>query len=208
MTSAHDKLEEVYADFWRSHNPPSRSGNVYAAILMCKYTRKTWTLYLWSKNEFVDVFQLWLPQVEAKSVCKMKVLWVDWGGKFISTKLKEFCEIQGINIKYAIPYLHKENGLVERGWRTLMTIKDSLLIDSGFPNAFWIEAMETSNYLRNRLPTKSRSHGELIPKEAWTNRRQNLSHICIFDSLVLFDILHKKRSKSDFQKAWKGILIG
>lgn len=94
--------------------------------------------------------------------------------------------------------MHKENGLAKRGWRTLVTIKDSLLIDSSLPNDFWAETMETSNYLRNKLPTRSRSHGKLILEEAWTNWRQNLSHIRIFGSLVLVDIPHKKRSKSDF----------
>ena len=56
MTPANVKLEEVYADLWGSHNPPSRSGNVYTAIFMCEHTKKTWTLYLQSKDEFVDVF--------------------------------------------------------------------------------------------------------------------------------------------------------
>lgn len=208
MTPASEKLEEVHADLWGPHEPPSRSGNVYAAILMCERTRKTWILYLRSKDEFIDAFQTWLPRVEAESGCKMKALRADGGGEFISTKLKEFCEKQGINIKYATPYLHEENGLAERGWRTLVTMKDSLLIDSGLPNDFWAEAMETSNYLRNRLPTKSRGHGELIPEEEWTNRKQNLSHVRIFGSLVLVDIPHEKRSKSDFRKAWEGILIG
>ena len=74
MTPANDKLEEVHADFWGPHDLPSRSGNVYTTILICEHTRKTWTFYLQSKDEFIDVFQLWLPQVEAKSSCKMKVL--------------------------------------------------------------------------------------------------------------------------------------
>lgn len=89
-----------------------------------------------------------------------------------------------------------------------MTMKDSLLIDSGLPNNFWAEAMETSNYIRNRLPTKSMNHGKLIPEEAWMNQRQNLEHVCIFGSLVLVNIPHEKRSKSDFRKVWEGILIG
>ena len=89
-----------------------------------------------------------------------------------------------------------------------MIIKDSLFMDSGLPNDFWAEAMETFNYLHNRLLTRSKSYGELIPEEAWTNRRQNLSHIRIFGSLVFVDISHKKKSKSDFQKTWVGILIG
>lgn len=112
---------------------------------MCEHTRKIWTLYLRTKDVFVDVFQVWLPRVEAESGCKMKALRADGGGEFISIKLEEYCEKQGIIIKYATPYLHEENGLAERGWRTLVTMKDSLLIDSGLPNDLWAEAMETSN---------------------------------------------------------------
>ena len=68
--------------------------------------------------------------------------------------------------------------------------------------------METVNYLRNRLPTKSKNHGEIIPQEIWTNQQQNLQHIRIFGSLALFNIPKEKRSKSDYQKVWEGILIG
>ena len=136
MSAANEKLEEVHADLWGPHDPPSRSGSIYAAILLCEHTRKLWTLYLCSKDKFVDAFQIWLPRVEAESNCKMKVLRADGGGEFISATLKEFCSQRGIAIKYASPYLHEENGLAERGWKTLATMKDSLLIDSGLPNNF------------------------------------------------------------------------
>lgn len=138
----------------------------------------------------------------------MKVLRADGGGEFISIKLRMFCEKKGIAIKYTAPYVHKENGLAEQGWRTLVTMKDSLLIDSGLPNNFWAKAMETANYLRNRLPTRSKNHGEVILEESWTGRHQDLSHVRIFGSLVLANIPEEKRSKSDFQKVWQGILIG
>lgn len=180
MSAATKKLEEVHADLWGPHEPPSRSGNSYSAILLCENTRKTCTLYLCSKDEFVDAFQAWPSRVEAESNRNMKGLRVDGGGEFISNALKEFCNQRGIAIKYASPYVHEETGLAERGWKILATMKDSLLIDSGLPNNFWAEAMETANYLRNRLPTKSRNHGELIPEEAWTEKRQNLAHVRIF----------------------------
>ena len=167
-----------------------------------------WILYIRIKDEFIDVFQTWLPRVENESGCKMKALQADGGGKFITIKLRDFYDKKGIVIIYATLYLHEENGLAEHRWRTIVTMKNFLLINSGLPNNFWAEAMETSNYLQNRLPTKIRSHGELISEEAWTNRRQNLAHICIFDSLVLINIPHKKSSKSDFWKAWESILIG
>lgn len=57
MTATTSKLEKVHIDFWGPQNPPSQSGSAYAAILMCKYSKKTWTLYLHGKDDFVDAFQ-------------------------------------------------------------------------------------------------------------------------------------------------------
>lgn len=149
MTPTTDKLEEVHADLWGPHNPASQSGSVYAAILMYEHTRKTWTLYLRGKDDFEDAFQAWLPRVEVESGCSMKTLRADGGGEFISVRLRLFCKKRGIAIRYAAPYVHEENGLAERGWRIIVTMKDAMLIDSSLPNGFWAEAMETANYLRN-----------------------------------------------------------
>ena len=113
----------------------------------------------------------------------MKSLRADGGGEFISVKLKDFCEKRGITIKYAAPYMHEENRVAERGWRTIVTMKDLLLIDSGFPLEFWAEAMDTANYLRNRLPTKTH-RGEIIPEEAWTGKKLE------FDIFV--DVSHRR----------------
>lgn len=46
MSPTTDKLEKVYVDLWGSQNPPSQSRSVYATVLICKYTQKTWMLYL------------------------------------------------------------------------------------------------------------------------------------------------------------------
>lgn len=98
---------------------------------------------------------------------KLGCLRADGGGEFISTALKAFCQDRSINIGYPAPYMHEESCLAERCWRTLATMEDSLLIDSGLPINFWAEAMDTFNYLQNRLPTK-RSDKSIIPEEAWT----------------------------------------
>lgn len=111
MTEVKEMLEEVHVDLWGPHNPPSLSGKTYAAILLNAKTRKTWVHYLRSKDEFVDVFQIWLPKVEKENKLLMRSLCTNGGGKFISAKLKEFCEGRGITIKYAAPYMYKENGL-------------------------------------------------------------------------------------------------
>ncbi len=92
MTTITNKQEEVYADLLGPYDPPSQSESIYIAILMCEHIRKTWTLYLRRKDNFVDVFQVWLLRIEAESGCSMKLLRADGGGEFISKKLRSFCE--------------------------------------------------------------------------------------------------------------------
>ena len=56
MTLMTDKLEEVHTHLWGPYNPPFQSGSTYIAMLICKHTQKTWTLYLQRKDNFIDVF--------------------------------------------------------------------------------------------------------------------------------------------------------
>lgn len=79
MTKVKEKLEEIHVDLWGPHNPPLLSSKTYAAILLDAKTRKTWVKYLRSKDEFVDVFQTWLPKVENESKTSIKALRADGG---------------------------------------------------------------------------------------------------------------------------------
>lgn len=44
-------------------------------------------------------------------------------------------------------------------------MKDSILINNDLPNRFYAEVMETTNYLQNRLPIKSKNYSEMIPEK-------------------------------------------
>lgn len=198
MTPTIRKLQEIHVDLWGPYDPPLLSGRTYVGLLLDEFTQKSWVLFLRSKDKFFDAFKLWLPRAEACGE-KLGCLRMDGGGEFISATLKSFCEDRNITIGYAAPYMHEENGIAERCWRTLATMKDSLLIDSGLSVSFWAEAMDTANYLRNRLPTR-RNSITVVPEEAWTNTRQNLEHIKIFGSRVSTFIPSEKRTKSDVRK--------
>lgn len=127
----------------------------------------------------------------------MKILRANGMGKFISIKLCIFCKNQGIIIMYAILYVYKENKITKQGQKTIIIIKDVILIDSSLPNAFWAEVIEMANYISNGLPIKSRNYRKLIFKKALPNKRQNLNYIQIFVNLMLINILEEKRLKSD-----------
>ena len=69
--------------------------------------------------------------------------------------------------------------------------------------------MDTPNYLRNRLPIRRIADKTIIiPKEAWTEVRENLEHIRIFCSRVSTHIWFENRFKSDVYKTWNEIFIG
>ena len=44
-------------------------------------------------------------------------------------------------------FANEEKGLTERGWRTIVIMKDLLLLESGFLLDFWAETIHTANYL-------------------------------------------------------------
>ena len=59
---------------------------------------KNWPLYFWEKDEFIDIFLVWLLKIKAESYCSIKVLQADDREEFISVKLRTFCEKRGIII--------------------------------------------------------------------------------------------------------------
>ena len=76
-----------------------------------------------------------------------------------------FCEKKGFSIKYTALYLHKKNKLAKQGQCTIVIIKDLMLINNELLNRFWTEKIKTTNYLQNKLLTKSKNHSKLISKE-------------------------------------------
>lgn len=61
MTLTIRKLQELHADLWGPHDPPSISRKSYVGLHFDEFTRKSWILLLRSKDEFFDAFKYWLP---------------------------------------------------------------------------------------------------------------------------------------------------
>lgn len=130
-------MKKVNVDFWGPHDLVFLFGSVYMAIPICKKIKKIWILYLYSKIEFIDIFQIWFLKVEKELNCIIKVFYTDGGKEFIFVKLKTFYKKtfykkRGIIFKYIALYIHKKNSFVEKRWKTIISIKDVLLFDSRF----------------------------------------------------------------------------
>lgn len=66
----------------------------------------------------------------------IKTLCTDKKKEFISIKIKGFYNKKGITLKYMILYIYENNGLVERDWYIILTIKDLLFLGNGLPLNF------------------------------------------------------------------------
>lgn len=66
-------------------------------------------IYFWSKDEFVNIVQIWQLAIEVEAKCLIKALRVNKKVEIILIKLKTFCQQQGITIKYVTIDFHEEN---------------------------------------------------------------------------------------------------
>jgi hypothetical protein len=60
-------------------------------------------------------------------------LWVDMGNEFFNNKWKEYTAKHGIAVEFSMPYTHSQNGVAERGMRTIIERTRCLLADSSLP---------------------------------------------------------------------------
>lgn len=90
--------------------------------------------------------QIQLSKVEKKYGKSMKVLCANKEGELISLKLKNICNRKDITIKYIASYMYEKNRLIKCGQRTIVIIKNSLLINCGLSLKFWAKTIDTINY--------------------------------------------------------------
>ncbi|KAL6342520.1 hypothetical protein AAG906_012367 [Vitis piasezkii] len=113
----------------------------------------------------------------------------NWGK---SSKL--YLQDNGIVAQYTMPGSPEQNGVVERRNRTLMEMKRSMMGRSNFPEYLWGEAIKTTTYILNRVPSKS------VPKtpfELWTNRKPSLNHFKVWGCLAEVKIYDPSLKKTD-----------
>ena len=84
----------------------------------------------------------------------IQVLRSDNGGEFVNNHLQTFFRDNGILHQTACPYTPQQNGVAERKNRHILETARALLFEAQVPPKFWSEAVATSIYLINRLPSR------------------------------------------------------
>jgi len=152
-----------------------------------------------------EKFRNFKALVENQSGLCIKVLRTDRGGEYISKEFLRFCKENGIHKQFTARYTPQQNGVVERKNITIMDMARSMLKAKHLPNDYWAEAINCAVYILNRCPTKAVMNK--VPEEAWSGRKQGVTHMKVFGCVAYAHIPDQLRRKLD-SKGEKCIFIG
>jgi hypothetical protein len=195
-------LGRVYSDVWGPYSVPSIGGAVYFLSFTCECTRHSTIYLMMSRKEVRKLFYQYKEYAELLTGYKIIVLRTDNAKEFVFLQ-KELANI-GITVEFTVHYTPEQNGVAERLNRTLITIAKALLFDAQLPPMFWGEAVNTANYLRNRLPIGPDGKS---PHEAFTKQRPSVSHLRVFGCLAYAYQAKETRLKLD-PNSVKTVFVG
>ena len=143
--------------------------------------------------------------MEKSSGRMVKTLRTDNGGEYTSTEFASYLTGEDIRHEVTIPHTPQQNGVAERLNHTLVECVCTLLADSNLPHWFWVEALSTAVYLRNRSPTKVLA--SVTHFEAWNGRKSDVCCLHIFGCSAYALMPKADRCKLD-SKTRKCVLLG
>ncbi|PPQ83175.1 hypothetical protein CVT26_015506, partial [Gymnopilus dilepis] len=144
--------------------------------------------------------------LERASGNKVRALRVDGALELTKGVMGEHLKARGIAVQMTVPYAHPQNGKIKRYIRTLEDGALTLLAESGLPMSFWLDAVMSYQYVRNRLPT-STLPTNITPYEVISGRKPDVSHFRVWGCQCFVAIPEEIRPKGGFRR-YEAIFVG
>lgn len=169
--------ECVHIDLWGPSSVSSLGGAVYMMVAVDGGTSNMSAFFLTRKDATTTLaaFTTYHTESERQTGQNLREVRVDAGREWVNESWTTYLGLHGIILTVTTPYAHAQNGLVERANRTILEGVRCMLAESGLPKELWAEAAAAQIYTRNLLPTSR--HPGIIPKEAWSGKRQRVDHL-------------------------------
>nr|GFC77810.1 hypothetical protein [Tanacetum cinerariifolium] len=124
------------------------------------YSRYTWTHFLRSKDETLEVLIDFLRLVQRGLHAQVRVVRIDKGTEFLNQTLYVYFAAEGILHQTSVAQTPKQNGVVERRNRILVEAARTMLSAGKVPLFFWAKAIATACFTQN--------HSLVIPRHKKT----------------------------------------
>jgi len=184
---------------------PSINNNKYFLTILDDFSRFGWVIFTENKNDIFNKFIIWYNQLYNTTNTTVKCIRSDNGKEFQNTRFETFCQENGIHHQFTIPYNPSQNGRAERFNGTLISSAKALLNEAKLSHDFWEFAVDTANFIHNRLPHQGIQNK--IPFEIFYNKSVDYSIFRVFGCRVYFYVPKELRSKFD-NNSHPGIFLG
>ena len=106
------------------------------------------------KSEIQFIIPQFYKMVEIQFQSQIQILRTNNGREYLCSVLDNFLKEKGIVHQSSCTYTPQQNGIAERKNRHLLETARALLFTHNLPKTFWGEAVLTSAYLINKLPSR------------------------------------------------------
>jgi transposase InsO family protein len=125
----------------------------YLPLTFDDFSHYVWTFPLRAKSETFPALRHFFAWVFTQFDLTIKAVQCDNGREFDNSTSRDFFLSHGMQLRMSCPYTSSQNGKAERMIRTTNDTIRTLLLQAHLPACFWAEALHTSTYLLNRLPS-------------------------------------------------------
>lgn len=203
-SETHAILDLIHTDVCGPIPTPSPGKKRYTMTIIDDYSRYTWVYFLKEKSEVNTILKQFIEMSRTQMNKIPKCVRSDRGGEYVNENLQTYLKNNGIRFEYTAPYSPEQNGVAERKNRSLHEMGRCMRLDANLEEKYWAEAVNTANFLQNRLPSRS------VPKtpfEIWHSRKPDVRHLHIFGCDAYAHVPNQLRRKLD-EKAQKLTFIG
>ena len=168
-----EPLDLIHSDICEFEGILTRNGKRYFITFIDDCSNFSYVYLLKNKSEAIDMFKIFLSEIENQFNRKVKRFRSDRGMEYGSDEFVKLYNSHGIIHERTAPYSPEMNGKAERKNRTYSELIVAILLSSGAASHWWGEVLLTVCYVLNRVPN---SKSKISPYEIWKAKKPNVSY--------------------------------
>ena len=209
---ATEPLEFVSTDLCGPITPVSSDGFEYAISFTDNFSGYIFIYFIRKKSDASRALLKFLADVSPIGKVRnllnlvpdavIRKLRSDNGGECMGAEFKNILIQNKIRHEQCAPYSPHQNGVAERGWRTLFESARSSLIESNLPKSMWPYALMNAAHVRNRCYQKRTKQ---TPYFLLTGRKPDVSSLHIFGTICY---TYEQQKKKLDNRSKQGVFVG
>ena len=144
----------IHSDIWGPSTIPNISGSRWFVTFIDDCTRVSWIYLLKNKSDLSHVFPIFHAMIQNQFGTKIKNIRSDNARDYFNQILSPCFQKEGITHELSCIITPQQNGVAERKNRHLLECTRAQLFQQNVPKSYWGEAVLTSAYVINRIPSR------------------------------------------------------